>query len=78
LKCKEEEERILDHRDVQQTHSGAGRKTRTSVIRVYLVKWHGHPKEDASWEPESSLLNAAEQALATYRKSIGKVLLLFK
>jgi hypothetical protein len=70
-----EVERIVDHRDVEVSRSGKGRAKKPQIVREYLVKWHGYPDADTSWEPESNLLGAADKMLETYRKSIGKVLL---
>jgi hypothetical protein len=69
-----EVDRILDHRDVQKAHSGKGRRAQSQVIREYLVQWHGFSQADTTWEPEGNLLGAADDMLATYRKTIGKVL----
>jgi hypothetical protein len=41
-------ERILDKR--------VGKKTRRKEYFKYLVKWKGHPVEDASWENEAEIL----------------------
>jgi hypothetical protein len=75
-----EVERILNHRDVKYTHGGrktSGKKriTRVQVVREYLIHWHGYRREDATWEPEDNLIGAADEMLATYKKSIGRVLL---
>jgi hypothetical protein len=33
-----------------------GKKTRRRSMFEYLVKWKGHPVEDASWETEVEIL----------------------
>jgi hypothetical protein len=33
-----------------------GKKTRRKEYFEYLVKWKGHPVEDASWETEAEIL----------------------
>jgi hypothetical protein len=33
------------------------KKTRRKVYFEYLVKWKGHPVEDASWEDERRIQN---------------------
>jgi hypothetical protein len=33
-----------------------GKKTRRKEYFEYLVKWKGHPIEDASWETEEEIL----------------------
>ena len=40
-------EKILDQR--------IGKKTRRKTYFEYLVKWKGHPIEDASWESEADI-----------------------
>ena len=40
-------ERILDKR--------IGKKTRRKQYFEYLVKWKGHPVEDANWENEAKI-----------------------
>jgi hypothetical protein len=40
-------EKIVDQR--------IGKKTRRKTYLEYLVKWKGHPIEDASWENESDI-----------------------
>ena len=40
-------ERILDKR--------VSKKTRRKKYFEYLVKWRGHPVEDASWETEAEI-----------------------
>ena len=40
-------ESILDKR--------IGKKTRRKEYFKYLVKWKGHPVEDASWEDEAEI-----------------------
>jgi hypothetical protein len=40
-------EKIIDQR--------IGNKTRRKTYFEYLVKWKGHPIEDASWENESDI-----------------------
>jgi hypothetical protein len=40
-------EKIIDQR--------IGKKTRRKTYFEYLVKWKGHPIEDASWENESDI-----------------------
>jgi hypothetical protein len=47
---KPQMERILDKR--------VGKKTRRKEYFEYLVKWKGHPVEDASWETEAEILEA--------------------
>ena len=42
---KPQMERILDKR--------VSKKTRRKQYFEYLVKWKGHPMEDASWETEA-------------------------
>jgi hypothetical protein len=44
---KPQMERILDKR--------VGKKTRRKEYFEYLVKWKGHPVEDASWETEAEI-----------------------
>jgi hypothetical protein len=34
---------------------GLARKTRRKEYFEYLVKWKGHPVEDASWEDEAKI-----------------------
>jgi hypothetical protein len=41
-------EQILDKR--------VGKKTRRKEYFEYLVKWKGHPVEDASWETKAEIL----------------------
>jgi hypothetical protein len=45
---KPQMEQILDKR--------VGKKTRRKEYFEYLVKWKGHPVEDASWETEAEIL----------------------
>ena len=45
-------------------HRGKGARRR------YLVVWRGYPLSEASWEPESSLLNAPE-VLAEYLRHVS-------
>jgi hypothetical protein len=40
-------EKIIDQR--------VGKKTRRKTYFEYLVKWKGHPIEDASWENEADI-----------------------
>jgi hypothetical protein len=40
-------EKIVDRR--------VGKKTRRKTYFEYLVKWKGHPIEDASWESEENI-----------------------
>jgi hypothetical protein len=40
-------EKIVDQR--------IGKKTRRKTYFEYLVKWKGHPIEDASWENEATI-----------------------
>jgi hypothetical protein len=40
-------EKILDQR--------IGKKTRRKTYFEYLVKWKGHPEEDASWVSEADI-----------------------
>jgi hypothetical protein len=40
-------EKIIDHR--------ISRKTQRKMYFEYLVKWKGHPIEDASWEREAKI-----------------------
>jgi len=44
---KPQMERILDKR--------GSRRTRRKEYFEYLVKWKGHPFEDASWEDEAEI-----------------------
>ena len=44
---KPQMEKIVDQR--------IGKKTRRKTYFKYLVKWKGHPVEDASWENEASI-----------------------
>jgi hypothetical protein len=44
---KPQMEKIVDQR--------IGKKTRRKTYFEYLVKWRGHPIEDASWENKSSI-----------------------
>ena len=70
-----EVERILDHRDVTVTSKrGKNRPVKTATTREYLVQWLGTSPADATWEPETNLVGAADEMLSAYRKSIGKVL----
>jgi hypothetical protein len=45
---KPQMEQILDKR--------VGKKTRRKEYFEYLIKWKGHPAEDASWETEADIL----------------------
>jgi hypothetical protein len=40
-------EKIIDQR--------VGKKTRKKTYFEYLVKWKGHPIQDASWESEANI-----------------------
>jgi hypothetical protein len=40
-------EKIIDQR--------IGKKTRRKTYLEYLVKWKGHPIEDANWENEADI-----------------------
>jgi hypothetical protein len=44
---KQKMENIVDQR--------TGKKTRRKTYFDYLVKWKGHPIEDASWENEATI-----------------------
>ena len=37
-----------------------GKKTRRKEYYEYLVKWKGHPVEDASWENEAEIQKHAQ------------------
>jgi hypothetical protein len=54
-------ERILDNR--------VGKKTRRKEYFEYLVKWKGHPVEDASWETEEEILKHGQTVRELMDKS---------
>lgn len=58
---EKEIERILDHRITKREQKSYWR---------FLVKWLGEGLEEATWEPELKLNNAAE-VLADYLKETG-------
>ena len=63
-----EVERILSHRDMQQS-TGKGRRKKT--VRQYLIRWKGYDSSNDTWEPESNLVDGVDAMLAEYWEAVA-------